>query len=111
MKIKQALSFTLIVFTLYGCGSLKRKGDPGEFDGNYMFSNKTEAIVFPIYESYEIEFQMFGDPILFFFDEKTEDGQFIYFSDDKNLKFVMEADHKKGMFYEINEPPLKVVKE
>lgn len=101
----------MVIVLCIGCGSLKKPGDPGEFDGIFQLENDTEVIVFAIYEAYEIEFQMFGDPLQFYFVEKNESGNYVYSSDDKNLKFVMEPGHEKGIFYEINEPPLTLVKE
>lgn len=100
----------LIVLIFAQCGSSTMKGDPGNFEGIYYVGG-SEAIVFPVYKAYEIEFQMFGEPILFFFDKINEEGKNVYVSDDKNLSFVMEPENLKGTFYEINEPPMKVEKE
>lgn len=100
----------LTVFIFMECGSSRKAGDPGGFDGTYMVGG-TEAIVFSIYEAYEVEFQMFGDPVLFFFESQNAEGKFVYKSDDGNYSFVMEPGNQKGTFYEINEPPVEVIRE
>ena len=100
----------VVTFTVFACGGMRAKGDPGGFQGTY-YVGETEAIVFPIYEAYEVEMQIFGDPFEVYFKGEDEEGNVIYLSDDDNFKFVMRPDMKTGTFYEINEPPLKIVKE
>ena len=109
MRIKQLLLLFLALTILGSCAS-KRKGDPGEFKGNYQVG-ETSAIVIPIHKAYEIELQTSAEPILFFFEEMNEDSLYKYFSDDESMYFLMQKGHKKGYFYEITEPPMEVIKE
>ncbi len=111
MIMKMRLLFKLIpVLIIVVSCNRARTGDPGQFNGNYIVGDQS-AIVFPQYESYEIEFQTSAEPILFFFEKKTADSLYRYNSDDESMYFLMEEGHKKGMFYEVNEPPMVVLKE
>ena len=110
MKHHKKILSVLLVLLISSCGSMTRKGDPGLFHGNFQVGGSA-AIVFPIYEAYEIEFQTSSEPILFFFDKKTDEGLYKYNSDDESMYFLMNEDHQGGTFYEITEPPMQVVKE
>lgn len=113
----KTLYFSLILFTIVQCGPKKKDQDrsPEEiamerFDGSFKLGDEY-AIVYPMHLSFEVEVQFFAEPAIFFFDQLDKNGDFVYQSDDKSLSFIMQPDHKTGMFYEINEPPVKVVKE
>ncbi|PIB36017.1 hypothetical protein BFP72_11735 [Reichenbachiella sp. 5M10] len=102
------------------CSSSKKNGEKSaeeismeRFEGNFKVGDidPFNAIVFPMYHSFEVELQIAQEPIIFFFDSLDSQGQFVYTSDDQSMSFRMESDHKKGLFYEINEPEQKVTKE
>ncbi|UXP32298.1 hypothetical protein N6H18_18325 [Reichenbachiella agarivorans] len=114
MKICYILIVTLLASA---CHPKKSNGEktPEEisqekFDGNYKVGD-SYAIVYPMHHAFEVEIQFFATPVIFYFDSLASSGDFVYTSDDQSMSFTMEKDHRTGTFFEINEPPLKVVKE
>lgn len=80
------------------------------FEGNFQVG-EYEAIVYVLHRTFEVEMQIFGQPMLFYFDKVDDSGNFIYRSDDQSMFFAMKPNHKSGTFHEINEPDLPVTKE
>ncbi|MCV9385161.1 hypothetical protein [Reichenbachiella ulvae] len=107
------LSFLLLII---GCTQKKNSEKSPEelssslFEGNYKVGDY-EAIVYSMHRTFEIEMQIFAQPMMFYFDKLDDEGNYIYLSDDQSMRFSMKPDHKSGTFYEINEAPLPVSKE
>ncbi|SHJ70394.1 hypothetical protein SAMN04488028_101956 [Reichenbachiella agariperforans] len=107
-----ALGFVL------ACSPSKKNGEktPEElseelFEGSYLVGDDYHAIVYTMHRTFEVEMQIFAEPVMFYFDEVDSLGNYLYLSDNQSMSFLMEPNHKKGIFNEINEPSLKVVKE
>lgn len=80
------------------------------FGGTYKLEDDY-ANVRAMHQSFEVEVQFMIEPVIFFFDELDKNGNFVYQSDDKLFSFIMQPDHKTGMFYKTNRPAIQVIKQ